>query len=51
MKEIIKHKKPNIEFYLNNQTAIQRYEELMKEERDIYLDPLFNGKLWVITWY
>ena len=47
--EIIRVKKPEAEFYSNADEADKRYRSLMEEGKEVYLDPILNGRLWVIT--
>jgi hypothetical protein len=49
-RETIKIKKLIPEFYLNPDEAAKRYSELLKDNKEVFLQPLFQGKLWVITY-
>lgn len=48
--EIIRKKELTPEFYLSPEKADQRYNELLKENKEVYLEPLFRGRLWIITY-
>jgi len=48
--EIIKVKKTEAEFYQDAQKANDRYDKLVKEGKEVFLDPILKGKLWVITY-
>jgi hypothetical protein len=50
MDKIIRKKELTPEFYLNPEEASKRYDELVKEERAVWIEPLFGAKLWIITY-
>jgi len=50
MDKIIRKKELTPEFYLNPKEASKRYDELMREEKEVWLEPIFGGKVWIITY-
>jgi hypothetical protein len=50
MDKIIRKKELIPEFYQNPEEANKRYDELLREDKEVWMDSLFKGKLWIISY-